>query len=127
MGDSPNASASASHSIASVADKIVGDIVLGGIGRVAYHVGKIPGVKPVAAYIGDNIRDGYNAAESADLCRKAVAAIRQIQSDTGLTLTVEQMRCLARDAGVTDSDLDKVVDAAYEAANGSPAPGVSIG
>lgn len=118
MGESPNAQANASNTIANVADRIVGDIILGGIGRVAYHAQKVPGLGHAMRYVGENVRDGYVAAQTADYVRKAVSAIREVQAQTGLTLTCDQMRMLAREAGVREEDLDRVLQAAEEAANG---------
>lgn len=89
------------------ADVIVGDIVLGSIGRAAFHVGKIPGVKAAGAYVRDNVKDGYVAAEVAEKKRKALAALVRIQKE-GVAMSPETLACIARDNGLDPKALAEI-------------------
>ena len=45
-----------SSSLALTADHIVGDIVLGTVGQLGFHLGKVPGIGTAGAYVRDNVR-----------------------------------------------------------------------
>lgn len=102
------------QTVGGAADHIVGDIILGGIGRAGFHLNKVPGVGHVGRYVGGNIRDGYRAAERNEHKREAIGAIRKLQTSSGVAFTPDQIRTMAVKAGVAEADLDAVQKAAQE-------------
>lgn len=105
-----------SQSLGGAADHVVGDIILGSVGRAGFHLNKVPGVGHTGRYIGQNIRDGYNAAERSEHKRNAIKSIRALQEKAGVGFTSEQIRVMATKIGVHEEDLDDVQKAALEAA-----------
>jgi len=97
------------------ADVIVGDIVLGSIGRAAFHIGKIPGVKAAGAYVRDNVRDGYNSAECAEKKRKALAAISRIIKE-GVALSPVILAGIAQENGLDPKALQEIAEMATKKA-----------
>lgn len=113
------------ESLANGADHVVGDILLGGIGRLGYHMGKLPVVGTVGAYVRDNVSDGFQAAARSELVSKALKGIREIQDKMkGVRLTAEQVKCMAVEAGVHPDDLEKVREAALKEVEEKPAQAV---
>lgn len=95
---------------AKLADKFIGDYVLGTVGAAAFHIGQIPGVKATGAYIGENIAEGYNEAEQAKLRKALATEVVKISKSLGSELTPEQIRVKAEAFGIKGSDLDKFKD-----------------
>lgn len=93
---------------AKTADHIVGDLVLGTIGRVAFHVAQIPVVGEGLKYVGENVKDGYEAASEAGLRKKLANAVVKIARETGKPVGSETIRSMAREYGVSDASLEDV-------------------
>lgn len=98
-------------SIKKSADKIVGDYVLGGIGRAGYHLGKLPGVGNAGAYIRDNIREGFLLAEESEQKKIALHAITSVVNG-GRRPTPEEIENACLRAGIKKENLDAVKAAA---------------
>lgn len=98
---------SAMSHIAGGADKVVGDIVLGGIGQGAFLVHEIPGVKSAMNYVGENIADGWNAAEKRQQKGAAMRLIQSLVARTD-TPTVDEIEKACKEAGVSDANLAHV-------------------
>jgi hypothetical protein len=94
--------------LARAADHIVGDIVLGTLGRVAFHIGQVPVVGNACHYVGENVRDGYRAAEASSLRKRLAAAIVDATTKAGKPLSSDTLRSMAIDFGVPESSLDEV-------------------
>lgn len=103
--------------VAAGADKVVGDIILGGLGRCAFHLNNVPLVGDVTSYVGENVRDGYQA--EALRCQKKTAA-RAIASLMARkdTPTSEEIREFCVQSGVAPEHLDRVAEKAEEAVKG---------
>lgn len=93
---------------AKTVDHIVGDLVLGTIGRVAYHTAQIPVVGDGLKYVGENIKDGYTAAGEAALRKKLASAVVKLARDTGKPASAETIRAMAKEYGVSEASLDDV-------------------
>lgn len=98
-----------------VADVAVGDVILGGLGRAGFHLGKVPGVAKAGAYIRENVSDGYKAAETAEKKRRAVHALREIVSK-GVAMSPEVLRSIAEQNGLDSKALDEIVETAKRVA-----------
>lgn len=98
-----------------MADVVVGDAILGSIGRIGFHVGKIPGVAKAGAYVRDNVRDGYSAAELAEKKRKCIAALRKIAKE-GVALSPDVLMQIAQDNGLKPEHLKDISEMAKKAA-----------
>lgn len=101
--------------VGNTADVIVGDIILGSIGRAGYHVGKIPGVAKAGAYVKENISDGYHAAELAEKKRKALASLQRITRE-GVAMSPATLRQIAEQNGLDSKALDGLMEMARKAA-----------
>lgn len=99
------------------ADRVVGDIMLGGIGQGAFLVHQIPGIKQATAYIGENIADGWNKAEARQQKGCALRLIQDLVSRKE-TPSAEEIRQAAIDSGVLEKNLDNVCKAAQMAVHG---------
>lgn len=112
--------------VGGAADRVFGDIVLGGIGQGAFYMHQIPGVKQATTYIGENIADGWNAAEERQQKGIALRLIQDLVSRKE-TLAPEDIREAAVDAGVTPANLDHVLKAAQMAVAGKDAAIAALG
>jgi len=100
--------------ISGAADKVVGDIVLGGIGQGAFLIHEIPGVKSAMNYVGENVADGWNAAEKRS---QKGAALRLIQSLVTRTDTPseQEIHKACVEAGISEANLAHVKQQALQA------------
>lgn len=90
------------------ADWLVGDIVLGTLGRAGYHIVKMPMVGTALKYVGENIRDGYISAHEADLRKRLANAIVDLSTRTGKPVSSETIRQMAMEFEVAESAIDDV-------------------
>jgi len=100
--------------VGTTADLIVGDMILGSIGRAGYHVGKIPGVAKAGAYVRDNVVDGYRAAELAEKKRKALAALQRITRE-GVAMSPATLYQIGEQNGLDPKALDGLLEMARKA------------
>jgi hypothetical protein len=92
-----------------VADKIVGDYVLGTIGQGGFLLAKhVPGVGKAANYVAENVQDGYREAEQADSRRALARDIVECTRTLGSPMTSEQIKAKALKRGVPESALAEV-------------------
>ncbi len=107
-------------SIGKGADKVAGDIVLGGIGQGAFYLHQIPGVKQATRYIGENVRDGWNAADARHQKGIALRLIQDLVSRKE-TPTADEIHEACVKAGVSEANLAEVKKAAHIAVAGKAA------
>lgn len=123
-------------SIAKTADHIVGDLFLGTVGQVGYHLAQVPVVGTGLRYVGENIADGYNAAEERARKRKMANALVEIAGKAGGVMpNAEMLAQMAPNFQVSQETLDEIRGMAEEAlkrkskpttsGEGFPAPAVA--
>lgn len=93
--------------VADGADKVVGDIILGGIGQGAYHLARVPGVGAAMRYVGENVGDGWNKAADAHQKRVAVRLVQKIAAAKERP-SAEKIREMCVEAGISAENLSKV-------------------
>ena len=111
--------------IGGAADKVMGDIVLGGIGQGAFLVHQIPGVKQATTYIGENIADGWNAAEARQQKGVALRLVQELVTRKDVP-DQDEIRKACVKAGINEDNLDEVAKAAHMAVSGKAAAMASL-
>ena len=101
--------------VANVADQLVGNAILGSIGRAAFHVAKVPGVQKAGAYIGENVHDGWKAADLAEKKRKALKSLRAVVA-SGTRMSPETLAAICKENGLEQKDLLDLAQRARTAA-----------
>lgn len=99
-------------SVGSVADHVVGDMVLGSIGRVGRHLNDIPVVGQTGRYIGENVADGYRAEDLSIRIRKLVKEFVEKGRTGQMGLEPATLRAALIKEGVAEANLDGIVEQA---------------
>ena len=105
--------------VGGVADHIVGDLVLGSVGRMGRHLNDIPGVGHTGRYIGANIADGYRAEDLAIRTRKLVKEFVEKGREGKLAIPSDTLRGALLKEGVSEEHLDAIMAQANKKAFGS--------
>jgi hypothetical protein len=104
--------------VGGAADHVVGDLLLGSLGRAGYHLSKVKPIADAGRYVKENVQDGFAAAELADFSRNMVKEIVQKTRSGESGLSPADFRATLERQGVAPEVLDDILERAEKAVSG---------
>ena len=95
--------------VGNAADHVVGDLFLGGIGRLGFQLSKVEPVRKTGAYVRDNIKDGFEAGKQSDFERRMAKEIASKTRSSEIKMKPQDFRKILERQGVPADALDRIL------------------